>query len=1032
MPVPLNEALERLGPRACAALFYRAADEWAGPAAAWLRFGLARGEKCVVLGDGAFGAGILAALQARGTNVGSAMSRRSLLVLQSGGAGGTAALLSQLDGLFRTASAERFAAVRLCVDASPTPEGGEVPAQDAVDLAAELRAFAASRGLPALFLFREAGFPPATLSGLLRAHPYVLYRGNLIENHLYFASGVPGSPDAGRTDFSQALSRLSERHEQVARIHRQALRLGRLRDITSTLLSKPASPDLLNAVTDSVTALGYRMCWAGMARPDGTVEPVAVSGDPGKYLKSVSVHWDDTSLGRGPTGTAIRTGRPDIVHDVRRSPRFSPWKENTISRGYLSVAAVPLREAGSVVGALTVYAQAPNAFGAEEVEELAAFAQQASLVLERARGYRELARSEDRLRRLFEQIPAACFTFDREGIVQQWNTQCRRVYGLSPGEASGRPLHDLVVPPERREEAIGMVGRVFAGESLSNLEWEVPARGTGTRWVLTNLYPFRGGHGAVELGISVGVDITGQVAARHALAESEERFRTVVEDANVIVVEIDPEGRLRLFNRAAEQASGWLSEEVLGKDYVSLFIPAERQERERTAFREILAGRETREYIGPVLARDGRERMVSWNGRVLHVASGGVRGIVVLGVDVTDRLHFEEERERIRAETARAQKMEAVGSLAGGIAHEFDILLESIIGNCSLLQSRMDRSHPFAETIHAIQASAERAADLTAKLLRFGRGGKFRVRPVSLNQVAEHVLSVFAGGCDPAIRVESRLDPELPAVEGDEGQLDQTLLNLCWNARDAMPAGGVLSVATGSAVLDEAGAKRYHVGGPGRYACIEVRDTGAGMTDEVLEHIFDPFYTTRRDRGRAGMGLSMAYGVVKNHSGGIHVESAPGEGSLFRIYLPAVSSPAAALPEAAGGPYPKGTETVLLVDDEPALREMAESMLAALGYRTFVAEDGEAACRIFREHAGEIDLVILDIIMPKMGGREAFREMRRLKPKIPVLLSSGYSVEGLVRQILAEGADGFLPKPYGLSQVARAIRRVLSPTDAVS
>jgi PAS domain S-box-containing protein len=900
MPVPLQEALERLGPRACAALFYRVAEDWVGASSAWLRFGLARGEKCVVHGRGTFGAEVLAALQARGTDVGNAMSRRSLLVLQADAAGGAAALLSRFEELCRSASAERFAGMRLCVDVSPAPGEGESAAGEAVDLAAELRAFAVSRDLQGLFLYREDGFPPATLNGLLRAHPYVLSGGKLIENYLYTAPGAPSTADGGRAEFSQALSRLEERHEQVARIRRQAIRLGRLRDITSSLLTKPSSPDLLNAVTDSLTALGYRMCWAGMARPDGSVEPVAVSGDLGEYLKSITVRWDEDPLGRGPTGTAIRTGRPDIVHDVRRSPRFSPWKESALARGFLSVAAVPLREEGKVAGALTVYAPAPNAFGAEAVEELAAFAQQASLVLERARDYRELARSEDRLRRLFEQIPAACFTFDRDGVVQQWNLHCRRLYGLSPPEAAGRFLYDIVLPPERREEAVGMVARVFAGESLSNMEWEVPGRGTGTRRVLTNLYPFRGSHGVVELGIC-------------------------------------------------------------------------------------------------------------------------------MGVDVTERILLEEERERIRRETARAQKMEAVGSLAGGMAHEFNNVLETIIGHCSLLQAKMDRSHPFAETVHAIQSSAERAADLTAKLLGFGRGGKFRVQPVSLNRLAEHVLSAFASACDPSIRVENRLDPGLFVVEGDEGQLDQTLLNLCWNARDAMPAGGVLTLTTGNAVLDAEEAKRYHVGGPGRYAYVEVRDTGAGMTDEVQKHIFDPFYTTRRDRGRAGMGLPMAYGIVKNHSGGIHVESSPGEGSLFRIYLPAIARHAAVAPGAAGDPYPKGTETVLLVDDEPALREMAESMLCALGYRTFVAGDGEAACRLFREHAGEIALVILDIIMPKMGGREAFREMRRMKPGIPVLLSSGYSVEGLVQEILSEGANGFLPKPYGLSQVARAIRRVLSP-----
>jgi len=1026
MPVPLSESLEKIGPRACAALFYRGAEDWLEPASVWLRLGLARGEKCVVHGCAAFGGEVLAALQAKGVDVGNAMARGALLVLRPGATNDPASILAQLENPCRTAAAERFAGIRLCVDISPTPEEGALPANAAVDLAAELRAFVASGDLRGLFLFREKGFPLPALMGLLHAYPFVLSGEKLLENYHYIHRGAPAAAEDPLGEFTRALSRLAERHEQVARIRRQAIRLGRLRDITATLLSKPASPDLLAAVVESVTALGYRMSWLGMARPDGTVEPVAIAGDIQGYLKSISVRWDESPLGRGPTGTSIRTGRPDIVHDVRRTPRFAPWKEDALTRGFLSVAAIPLREEGKVAGALTVYAPTPNAFGPEAVEELSAFALQASLVLERARDYRKLSRSEERMRHLFEQIPAGCFTFDRDGVVQQWNQHCRRLYNLSPQEAVGRPLYEIVAPTGREEEARGVVSRIFAGESFFNLEWELPGPREGTRCVLTNMYPFRGAGGAVELGISIAVDITGQVEARRALTESEERFRTVVEDANMIVMELDPAGNLRLFNRAAEQATGWLGEEVLGKEFFPLFVPEAARERARTLFREILTGRESRGYVSPLLTRDGSERRVSWSGKVLRAAAGETRGVVGVGVDITERLRLEEEQERIRRDAARTIKMEAVGSLAGGIAHEYNNVLEAIIGHCSLLQTRMDRSHPFAETVHKIQASAEHAADLTAKLLGFSRGGRFRVKPVSLNQVAEHGLSVISRGCDPSIRVESHLDPELLAVEGDEGLLDQTLLNLCLNARDAMPAGGVLTVSTGNATLGAEEAKRYHVGGPGRFAYIEVRDTGVGMTEELQRRIFDPFYTTNRDKGRAGMGLPMAYGIVKNHSGGIYVESSPGEGSLFRVYLPAVAQRASPAPVGETGPYPKGTETVLLVDDEPALREMGESMLQALGYRTYAAEDGEAACRLFRERKGEIDLVILDIIMPRMGGRETFRELRRMKRGIPVLLSSGYSVEGQVQEILAEGANGFLPKPYGLSQAARAIRKVLS------
>ena len=1030
MPVPLSESIEKIGPRACAAVFYRAPEDWLEPASVWLRVGLALGEKCVAFGSAAFGAEILAFLQGKGIDVGNAMSRGALLVLRHTAEGEPpGSISSRIEEQCRLAAAERFSGVRICVDVSPPPGQGESAADASIDLAADLRALVASRDLQGLFLFREQGFSPPARMGLLRAHPYVIAGGKLLENYHYVhpSAGVDaeGAPDP----FAQAMSRLGERHEQTARIRRQAIRLVRLQGITASLLSKPASPDLMDAIAESVTALGYPMCWIGMARPDGVVEPVAISGDLRGYLGSISVRWDDTPLGRGPTGTSIRTGRPDIVGDTRRTPRFSTWKENAVSRGYLSVAAVPLREEGKVVGALTVYAPSPNAFGHEEVDELSAFALQASLVLDRARDYRRIARSEERMRRLFEQIPAACFTYDRDGIVQQWNQHCRRVYGLSSGEAVGRPLHEIAAPRARGEETRGIVSRIFAGESFFNMEWELPRRPGAARWALTNMYPFRDAGGGVELGISIAVDITGQVTARHALAESEERFRSVVEDANVIVMELDPSGNLLLFNRAAEQVSGWLGEEVLGKEFFSLFVPQALRERARSLFRDILAGR-NQGYVSPMLLRDGRERQISWTANVLRAGSGEIRGVVGIGVDVTERLLLEKERERTRREALRTQKMEALGSLAGGIAHEFQNVLEEILGHCALLESKMDRSHPFAETVHKIQASAERAADLTAKLLGFARGGRIHVLPVSLNQVAEHVLSAISRGCDPSIRVESRLDPDLLAVEGDEGQLDQTLLNLCLNARDAMPAGGVLSVSTGNAALDAEEAKRYYVGAPGKYAFVEVRDTGVGMTEEQQRLIFDPFYTTNRDKGRAGMGLPMAYGIVKNHSGGIHVESAPGKGSVFRVYLPAVPRLAPSAQDAEAGPYPKGTGTVLLVDDEPALREMGESMLQALGYRTCTAEDGEAACRLFRERKDEIDLVLLDIIMPRMGGRETFRELRRMKPGIPVLLSSGYSVEGVVQELLAEGANGFLPKPYGLSQAARAIRKVLSAVAA--
>jgi CheY-like chemotaxis protein len=212
---------------------------------------------------------------------------------------------------------------------------------------------------------------------------------------------------------------------------------------------------------------------------------------------------------------------------------------------------------------------------------------------------------------------------------------------------------------------------------------------------------------------------------------------------------------------------------------------------------------------------------------------------------------------------------------------------------------------------------------------------------------------------------------------------------------------------------------------PKDYVFLEVKDTGEGMTGEVQKRIFEPFFTTWRDTGHAGMGLSSVYGIVKNHDGGIHVETSPGQGSRFRIYLPRAASESAAADPPPAADYPKGTETILVVDDEPEIREMGNELLGALGYRTLSAGDGEAACRIFRERLREIDLVLLDIVMPRMGGQETFRELRKLSPGIPVLLSSGYSVEEVAREILREGANGFLQKPYGLSELAKKVRGIL-------
>jgi PAS domain S-box-containing protein len=895
----LQDALERLSLHDHVCVFHKNPEERLSALAPYIRIGLARGEKCLLYCGEATGKEILEGLRYGGIDIGGALARGAMLATQGTTTRDARKEFSpeELIAFYHSAAgiaiSEKYTCLRLCVDLS-FALGKDVTRERFLEYQRKFSSFLAGEKCLCMCLHGLTELPADMLLDALRAHPFVIHKGRLAAN-FYFVplTGETGRIEAGKV-LEQRLHHLVEHEDRLARIQRQALRLTRFRDIAASLLSHPAIPDLLSRIAEGVVSLAYRMCWIGMAKTDGSVEPVASAGDREGYLQEVSVRWDDTPLGNGPMGLAIREGKLQIVRDVARAPQFLPWRKHALERSYLSVTAIPIREGNKVVGALAVYAGTRDAFSREAIDELVAFVLQASLALQRVREYRQLSFSEERFRRLFDQIPAACFTYDLEGNIRHWNQHCRRLFGYSREEAEGKSLLGLVGHPEDEAKTREIVSRVFSGESFFNLEWENRTAKGDTRWVLTNTSPFRGKSNDLEMGISVNVDIT------------------------------------------------------------------------------------------------------EW-------------------------IHMKEE---LRKELAQAQKMEAMGAFAAEIANEFNNILGAIMGYTSILEARLETGGPNLATAEKIHRSAERATDLTRKLAGFARSGKSLVRPLSLDAIVSRMMPTLSEKLDRTIEVRTSLDPCQAFVAGDEGQLGQSFLNLCLNARDSMPGGGTLTIETGVAELTAGEARRFHLKDPGKYAFLEVRDTGEGMTEEIQKRIFEPFFTTRREKGCAGMGLPMVYGVVKNHGGGIHVESAPGKGSLFRIHLP-LAAREEGQSENPAAIYPRGTETILIVDDEPEIRDMGTELLTALGYRTIVAEDGEVACRIFRERGKEISLVLLDIIMPKMGGRETFHTLRKLAPGLPVLLSSGYSVEGLAQKILDEGANGFIQKPYGLQEISRMIRAIL-------
>jgi nitrogen-specific signal transduction histidine kinase/CheY-like chemotaxis protein len=387
------------------------------------------------------------------------------------------------------------------------------------------------------------------------------------------------------------------------------------------------------------------------------------------------------------------------------------------------------------------------------------------------------------------------------------------------------------------------------------------------------------------------------------------------------------------------------------------------------------------------------------------------------------------ERQRLAGQLLQAQKMEAIGTLAGGLAHDFNNLLMGIQGVSSLLMLDLDPADPRQERLKMIEEQVKSGANLTRQLLGFARGGRYEVKPTDFRELIDKTAIIF-GRTHKEIEIHRRDAPDLWTVETDQGQMEQVLLNLYMNAWQAMPAGGSLFLETQNVQLGERDLLPEG-GQPGRYVKISVTDTGMGMDERTRQRIFDPFFTTKTSGGRgSGLGLAMVYGIVQGHRGRIGVYSEPGHGTTFTIYLPASGK---ALSDERPAPATEqivaGQGTILVVDDEAIVLTMSREMLEHLGYRVYPAGGGQEALAIFLEKRGEIDLVILDMIMAGISGGETFDRLREIDPTVRVLLSSGYSINGQAQKILDRGCLGFLQKPFTLEFLSRRVREALDGKD---
>ena len=760
-------------------------------------------------------------------------------------------------------------------------------------------------------------------------------------------------------------------------------------------------------------ALGVRYAFVAAVRPDdpGRIFTLAMAAD------GQSVTPTDFALEGTPCEQVIGQGSQYYPHDVQG---LFPQAGMLTALGVSSYIGIPIHDgAGVALGIVSALHDGPLDDPAAAQAVLAILAARAGAELQRMRAEEALRQSGAMSAAILAVSLDCVIAIDQHGRITEFNAAAERTFGHRRGDVIGREMADIIVPPTQRdahrrdlaryvaEGRAEMLGRRVEVTAIRADGSEFPAELAITRLPLEGPPCFTG----------FLRDITDRKRADAALREKEERFRALIEDAWDTTAVLSAGGEFTYASPAIGRVLGFCPKAIVGTNVLDLVHPDDLDRARETLAsalerpNDIVAAQLRFRHL------DGSWRTLAGNGKNL-LAHKAVQGIVINLRDVTDETLL---AERLR----QAQRLEAVGQLAGGIAHDFNNLVTIVKVNGEMLAASLDAADPRRRDVEEIQKAADRGAGLTRQLLAFSRRQLLQPRVLDLNGIIAGMVPLLGRLLGEDIDLAVLPGEMQTHVSADSGQLEQVLLNLVVNARDAMPGGGRITVQTAVVELDHEAVARHTVVVPGAYAMLSVSDTGVGMSSDVQKRIFEPFFTTKDAGKGTGLGLATVYGIVNQSGGYIGVQSEPGQGTTFKVYLPYVSAQPRAEHRTASEPVPRGTETVLLVEDDESVRTLAARVLTQQGYTVLQASSGSDGLTLAREYPGHIHLLLTDVVMPQMNGRQLAEQLAVVRPGTRVLYMSGYTDDDIIRRGLLDLQTAFIAKPFTVESLAQMARETL-------